>query len=240
MKAVNSDEPSSPVAVEEPKKGGNDKKDLHIGNESDANPSSELDDGEAEEEREKRQEMDWKIDEEFKNFMGNPSIEAAIKLEKKRADRKLKEIDRERSNNPLIGIFNKLARDNLSKEKERLEKAEETFKALDLNKVLNILFWSLCEFWLCIDYICKCCLVGCDLQLKSCFGFDTFFATDVRRFGDGGIFIGNLRKPIDEAIPKLEKKLSEAAGREVVVWLMEEKTNEITKQVFQGLSCIYI
>lgn len=69
------------------------------------------------------------------------------------------------------------------------------------------------------------------LQLKSCFGFDTFFATDVRRFGDGGIFIGNLRRPIDEVIPKLEKKLSEAAGREVVVWFIEEKSNDITKQV---------
>lgn len=69
------------------------------------------------------------------------------------------------------------------------------------------------------------------MQLKSCFGFDTFFATDVRRFGDGGIFIGNLRKPIEEVIPKLEKKLSEAAGREVVVWFMEEKTSDITKQV---------
>lgn len=70
-------------------------------------------------------------------------------------------------------------------------------------------------------------------QLKNCFGFDTFFATDVRRFGDGGIFIGNLRRPIDEVIPKLEKKLSEAAGREVVLWFMEEKTNDITKQVLE-------
>lgn len=70
------------------------------------------------------------------------------------------------------------------------------------------------------------------MQLKSCFGFDTFFATDVRRFGDGGIFIGTLRKPIEEALPKLEKKLSEAAGREVVVWFMEEKANDIAKQVF--------
>lgn len=77
--------------------------------------------------------------------------------------------------------------------------------------------------------------MDCDLQLKSCFGFDTFFATDVRRFGDGGVFVGNLRKPIEEVIPKLEKKLSEAAGREVVVWFMEEKTNDITKQVFQNL-----
>jgi len=69
------------------------------------------------------------------------------------------------------------------------------------------------------------------MQLKSCFGFDTFFATDVRRFGDGGIFIGNLRKPIDEVIPKLEKKLSDAAGRDVVVWFMEERANDINKQV---------
>ncbi|CAL1385867.1 unnamed protein product [Linum trigynum] len=147
------------------------------------------------------QEKDWKTDEEFKQFMGNPSIEAAIKLEKKRADRKLKELDRESSGNPLVGLFNRVVRDSVAREKERLEKAEETFKALDLNK------------------------------LKSCFGFDTFFATDVRRFGDGGIFIGNLRKPIEEVIPRLEKKLSEAAGREVVVWFMEEKTNyDITKQ----------
>lgn len=148
-----------------------------------------------------QQEMDWKTDEEFKKFMGNPSIEAAIKLEKKRADRKLKQLDREtNTSNPLLGLFNTLVRNNLQREKERLQKAEETFKALDLN------------------------------QLKSCFGFDTFFATDVRRFGDGGIFIGNLRKPIDEVIPKLEKKLSDAAGREVVVWFMEEKANDITKQ----------
>lgn len=72
-------------------------------------------------------------------------------------------------------------------------------------------------------------------QLKSCFGFDTFFATDARRFGDGGIFIGNLRKPIEEVIPKLEQKLSDAAGREIVVWFMEEKTNDITKQVLMKI-----
>ncbi|KAK3420378.1 hypothetical protein EUGRSUZ_G01188 [Eucalyptus grandis] len=159
--------------------------------------------GESEEEergREKQQEMDWKSDEEFKRFMGSPSIEAAIKLEKKRADRKLKELDRESSDNPIVGLFNRIARDSLAKERERLEKAEEAFKALDLNK------------------------------LRSCFGFNTFFATDVRRFGDGGIFIGNLRRPIDEVIPKLESKLSEAAGREVVVWFMEEKADDITKQ----------
>ena len=86
-------------------------------------------------EREKQQEMDWKLDEEFKKFMGNPSIEAAIKLEKKRADRKLKELDRESSDNPLVGLFNRVVRDSLAREKERLEKAEEAFKALDLNKV---------------------------------------------------------------------------------------------------------
>ncbi|XP_028788301.1 probable zinc metallopeptidase EGY3, chloroplastic [Neltuma alba] len=152
------------------------------------------------EEKEKQQEMDWKTDEEFKKFMGNLSIEAAIKLEKKRADRKLKELDRDGSSNPILGLFNRLVRESVTRERERLEKAEETFKALDLNK------------------------------LKSCFGFDTFFATDVRRFGDGGIFIGNLRRPIDEVIPKLEKKLSEAAGRDVVLWFIEEKANDITKQ----------
>ncbi|XP_059653067.1 probable zinc metallopeptidase EGY3, chloroplastic isoform X2 [Cornus florida] len=152
------------------------------------------------EEREKQQELDWKTDEEFKKFMGNPSIEAAIKLEKKRADRKFKELDRESSDNPIVEFLNRVVRDSLAREKERLEKAEETFKALDLNK------------------------------LKNCFGFDTFFATDVRRFGDGGIFIGNLWRPIEEVVPKLEQKLSEAAGREVVLWFMEEKTDDITKQ----------
>lgn len=54
---------------------------------------------------------------------------------------------------------------------------------------------------------------------------------DVRRFGDGGIFVGNLRKPVEEVMPKLEKKLAEAAGREVVLWFMEEKRDDISKQV---------
>lgn len=94
---------------------------------------------ESEEEKEKQQEMDWKTDEEFKKFMGNPSIEAAIKLEKKRADRKLKELDRQSSDNPLMGFFNSLVRNSLAREKERLEMAEETFKALDLNKVIIFL-----------------------------------------------------------------------------------------------------
>ncbi|KAK1359094.1 Ethylene-dependent gravitropism-deficient and yellow-green-like 3 [Heracleum sosnowskyi] len=167
----------------------------------DAQKKDLLVDGESEVEVEEQQEMDWKTDEEFKKFMGNPSIEAAIKLEKKRADRKLKELDRESTDNPVAGLLKKVAIDSLSRQKERLEKAEEAFKALDLNK------------------------------LKSCFGFNTFFARDVRRFGDGGIFIGNLRKPVEEVIPVLEQKLSEAADREVVLWLMEEKTDDITKQV---------
>lgn len=148
-----------------------------------------------------QQELDWKTDEEFKKFMGNPSIEAAIKLEKKRADRKLQELNREFDPNPVTRFFKNAARARLVREKERLEKAEEAFKALDLNK------------------------------LRSCFGFDSFFAVDARRFGDGGIFVGNLRRPIGEVIPKLEKKISEAAGRDVVLWFMEEKKDDVTKQV---------
>ncbi|CAM0875989.1 unnamed protein product [Alopecurus aequalis] len=112
--------------------------------------------------REEQQEVDWRSDEEFKKFMGNPSIEAAIKLEKQRADRKLRELDREPDASPVSGLLRRFIKDTLEREKQRLEEAEQTFKALDLNK------------------------------LKSCFGYDTFFATDVRRFGDGGIFIGFL------------------------------------------------
>ncbi|KAG5625285.1 hypothetical protein H5410_010503 [Solanum commersonii] len=198
VKAAEEDEPSSSssvaVASEE---NDSPKNDAHI-QEGESGAQHETESEKIE--REKQQEMDWKTDEEFKKFMGNPSIEAAIKLEKKRADRKLKELDSETTSNPLVGFFKNLVRVSLSKEKERLEKAEEAFVALDLNK------------------------------LRNCFGFDTFFTTDVRRFGDGGIFIGNLRRPIDEVIPKLEKKLSEAAGREVVLWFMEEKTNDIVKQ----------
>lgn len=168
---------------------------------SKSNGGGEEGDGDEEEDRKQQQEVDWKTDEGFKKFMGNPSIEAAIKLEKKRTDAKLRELDREAVSNPIAGLFKWAARDNLAREKERLEKAEEAFKALDLNK------------------------------LKSCFGYDTFFAVDVRRFGDGGIFIGNMRKPIDEVMEKLQRKLSEAAGREVVLWFMEEKKDDITKQV---------
>ncbi|XP_031389649.1 probable zinc metallopeptidase EGY3, chloroplastic isoform X1 [Punica granatum] len=193
--SVKEENENSSVAVISEKTAGDDRD----GDEKE-DERREAEKEEGEEEKDKQQEMDWKTDEEFKKFMGSPSIEAAIRLEKKRADRKLKELDQESSGNPLVRIFNSLQRGSLARERERLEKAEEAFKALDLNK------------------------------LKSCFGFDTFFATDVRRFGDGGIFIGNLRKPIEEVIPKLEKKLSEAAEREVVVWFMEEKANEITKQ----------
>ncbi|XP_066386206.1 probable zinc metalloprotease EGY3, chloroplastic [Miscanthus floridulus] len=157
-------------------------------------------DGEEKRSTDEQQEVDWKSDEEFKKFMGNPSIEAAIKLEKKRADRKLRELDREPDANPVAGLFRGLVKDQLAREKQRLELAEQTFKALDLNK------------------------------LKSCFGYDTFFAVDVRRFGDGGIFIGNLRKPVEEVRLKLEKKISEAAGTEVTLWFMEEKNDDITKQ----------
>lgn len=69
-------------------------------------------------------------------------------------------------------------------------------------------------------------------QLKNCFGFNTFFVTDVRRFGDGGIFTGNLKRPVEEIMPVLEKKLSEAAGREVVLLFMEKETDDIRRQVF--------
>lgn len=117
---------SSSVAVvsEKPSEGNNDTQKTELS-------SEEV------EEKEKRQEMDWKTDEDFKNFMGNPSIEAAIKLEKKRADRKLKELDRENSDNPVVTFFNSVVRDSLTREKERLEKVEEAFKALDLNKVFT-------------------------------------------------------------------------------------------------------
>jgi hypothetical protein len=86
--------------------------------------------------KEQQQEVDWKEDEEFKKFMGNPSIEAALELEKKRVYRRLKEMERETDGgNPLTKLCNNLVRDGLEGEKERLEKANDTFKALDLNKV---------------------------------------------------------------------------------------------------------
>jgi hypothetical protein len=121
---------SSPVSIA-PKKQDNIS--------SSSNSNNDYDDHdvgrETNEDEKEQQEMDWKTDEEFKKFMGNPSIEAAIKLEKKRTDRKLKELDIESKNNPIVDVFNNLLRRNLIMEKERLQKAEETFRALDLNKV---------------------------------------------------------------------------------------------------------
>lgn len=140
VRAENKEEPSSSsvaVAHEEAQNEEIAKKDLHLEGELQKESGSETESKEME--REKQQEMDWKTDEEFKNFMGNPSIEAAIKLEKKRADRRLKELDRQTSSNPFVSLLNRLLRDSLSREKEMLEKAEESFKALDLNKVINLL-----------------------------------------------------------------------------------------------------
>jgi hypothetical protein len=95
-------------------------------------------DGDEKMSTDEQQEVDWKSDEEFKRFMGNPSIEAAIKLEKKRADRKLRELDREPDANPVAGLLRGLVKDQLAREKQRLELAEQTFKALDLNKVIYL------------------------------------------------------------------------------------------------------
>eukprot|EP00252_Welwitschia_mirabilis_P014882 TRINITY_DN32946_c0_g1_i1.p1 TRINITY_DN32946_c0_g1~~TRINITY_DN32946_c0_g1_i1.p1 ORF type:complete len:570 (-),score=100.43 TRINITY_DN32946_c0_g1_i1:256-1965(-) len=164
-------------------------------------PSTSEEKAEGESEERPKQEEDWKKDEDFKKFMGNPSIEAAVKLEKRRTESRLKELEKEAGGNVFQNILSKFLKSSLAKEKERLERAEERFKALDLNK------------------------------LKSCFGYDTFFAVDARRFGDGGIFVGNLRRPVEEVMPKLEKKLADAAGREVVLWFMEERMDDITKQV---------
>lgn len=139
---------STAVAPEEQKEDA--KTSHHAGGEDGAKASHHVwggDKGSEEEEQEvggdkgseeEQQEVDWKTDEEFKKFMGNPSIEAAIKLEKKRADRKLRELDREPDANPLAGLLRGLARDQLAREKQRLEQAEQTFKALDLNKVGNL------------------------------------------------------------------------------------------------------
>lgn len=69
------------------------------------------------------------------------------------------------------------------------------------------------------------------LQLKTCYGYDTFYANDVRRMGDGAIVIGNLRRPLEEVKPKLEACLAKACGREVDLWFMEETVNDTTKQV---------
>ena len=53
--------------------------------------------------------------------------------------------------------------------------------------------------------------------LKSCFEFDTLFPIDVKRFGDGKLFNGNLRRLIKEVILILEKKLFDVVGKKVIV-----------------------
>ncbi|RZS06307.1 hypothetical protein BHM03_00036964 [Ensete ventricosum] len=121
--------PSSSVAVVPDEGDGDDRSPASEGDAGNGGESVE------EAQQQQQQEVDWKTDEEFKKFMGNPSIEAAIKLEKKRADRKLKELDRQSDVNPVTAFFKNILRDSLTREKERLEKAEEAFKALDLNKV---------------------------------------------------------------------------------------------------------
>lgn len=59
---------------------------------------------------EKKQERDWRMDEDFKKFMGNPSIEAALKIEKKRAEEKLRELDSQEQGNLFKGLLNKVLR----------------------------------------------------------------------------------------------------------------------------------
>ena len=59
---------------------------------------------------EKKQERDWRMDEDFKKFMGNPSIEAALKLERKRAEEKLREIDSQEQGNFFKGLINNVVR----------------------------------------------------------------------------------------------------------------------------------
>ncbi len=63
---------------------------------------------------EKKQERDWRMDEDFKKFMGNPSIEAALKIEKKRAEEKLRELDSQEQGNLFKGLLNKVLRWALS------------------------------------------------------------------------------------------------------------------------------
>ncbi|XP_058728901.1 probable zinc metallopeptidase EGY3, chloroplastic isoform X2 [Vicia villosa] len=145
--------------------------------------------------------------EAFANYLRNPSLKtslkslkaslkASIKRNKMLNDRMLKELDEDFNKYPILANFDNDTRRMLVRKKERLQKAEETFTDLDLNK------------------------------LNSCFGFDTFFVTDIPRYDDGGIFYGNLKGPIDEVIPKLEKKLSDAAGREVVLWFYQEEEQQ--------------
>lgn len=60
--------------------------------------------------REKKQERDWRLDEDFKKFMSNPSIESALKLEKKRAEEKLRDIENENTGNFVKKLINSVVR----------------------------------------------------------------------------------------------------------------------------------
>ncbi|CAM6089666.1 unnamed protein product [Calypogeia fissa] len=163
-------------------------------------PKEKSEDGQPTAATDKKQEMDWKKDEDVKKFLSNPSIETLLKVEAKRAEQRLKELETQDQGNFFNKLFADLRRNTLKREKERLDQAQLTFKALDLN------------------------------ELKKCFGYDTFFATEVRRFGDGGIFIGNIRRPLEEVKGKLEAKLTQAAGMEVDVWFLEETSPEGEKK----------
>lgn len=59
---------------------------------------------------EKKQERDWRLDEDFKKFMSNPSIESALKLERKRAEEKLRDLDNQDQGNFFKGIINSVVR----------------------------------------------------------------------------------------------------------------------------------
>ncbi len=58
------------------------------------------------------------MDEDFKKFMGNPSIEAALKIEKKRAEERLRELDSQEQGNLFKGLLNKVLRWALSLSKK--------------------------------------------------------------------------------------------------------------------------
>ena len=55
---------------------------------------------------EKKQERDWRLDEDFKKFMSSPSIESALKLERKRAEERLREINSQETGNFFKGVIN--------------------------------------------------------------------------------------------------------------------------------------
>lgn len=162
-------------------------------------PSSKTTVDEKSKEPDNKQEIDWKK-EDVKRFLSNPSIETLLKVEAKRTEEKLKELDTQEQGNFFNKLFSDLKRNSLQREKDRLVKAQETFKALDLS------------------------------TLKTCFGFDSFYPTEVLRFGDGGIFIGNIRRPLEEVKTKLNAKIAEVAGREVDIWFLEETSPDGEKK----------